>query len=125
MTIPKLPSIQEYEERIQRFQNVLKAAQLDVALLFQRVDVCYFSGTGQNAALFVPPSGQSLLMVRQSFTRTQNEQVAGLLTQFRRMKDIPRILKEHGIHLQDSIVGLELDILPVLEYQKLERVLNT
>lgn len=123
MNMPELPSVEEYVARVNRLQASMKEAELDGALLFQRVDVLYFSGTGQNAALFIPSSGSSLLMVRQSYERVQKERVAGKITQFRRMKDISRILKDYGIY-NLARLGLELDVLPVLEFQKLKHSLD-
>jgi len=123
MNMPELPPVEEYEARVKRLQAALKETNLDGALLFQRVDVCYFSGTGQNAALFVSPTGTPLLMVRQSFERVQKERVTGRITRFRRMRDLSRILKDHGIY-DLTRIGLELDILPALEFQKVESSLK-
>ncbi|MFQ6123527.1 MAG: M24 family metallopeptidase [Candidatus Heimdallarchaeota archaeon] len=123
MTRPELPSVEEYEARAKQLQATMKETELDGALLFQRVDVLYFSGTGQNAALFIPSTGTPLLMVRQSYERVQKERVAGRITRFRRIRDLSRILKDFGI-CDLARVGLELDVLPVLEYQKLKRSLD-
>ena len=123
MNMPELPSVEEYEARIKRLQATMKETELDGALLFQRVDVLYFSGTEQNASLFIPSSGIPLLMVRQSYERVQKERVAGQIIQFRRMKDISRILKDHGI-CDLARLGLELDVLPILEFQKLKHSLE-
>jgi len=123
MNMPELPSVEEYEARVKQLQATMKEIELDGALLFQRVDVLYFSGTGQNAALFIPSSGNPLLMVRQSYERVQKEGIAGRITQFRRMKDISRILKDYG-NYNLARLGLELDVLPVLEFQKLKRSLE-
>lgn len=123
MNMPKLPSVEEYEARIKQLQATMKENELDGALLFQRVDVLYFSGTGQNASLFIPSSGTPLLMVRQSYERVQKERVAGQIIQFRRMKDISRIIKDHGI-CDLARLGLELDVLPILEFQKVKHSLE-
>jgi len=124
MDNPKLPSLDEYNKRIERLQTNLREMRLDGAILFQRVDVCYFSGTAQNAALFIPPIGQPLLMAKQSFTRLQQEQFLGSLIRIRRTRDIADVLKKHDIRFEGSALGLELDVLPVLEFQKLKRSLK-
>ena len=59
----------ELESRIVKLQAHLAADDLDGALIVQNTDLFYFSGTIQQAHLYVPVEGQPLLMVRRSLYR--------------------------------------------------------
>jgi len=66
----------EIRDRIRALQKELEAQGLEGALLIHPVDVYYFSGTRQNAVLFVPGRGAPVLLVRKSLIRARAE--AGL-----------------------------------------------
>jgi Xaa-Pro dipeptidase len=68
--------LSEHETRVARYQEALAGRGLAGALLLNAVDVFYLSGTGQNAALWVPASGAAVLLVRKSYARAKAE--AGL-----------------------------------------------
>ena len=56
--LPKNESVQ----RISRLKTRLGEQGLDGALFTYPVDVLYFAGTRQNAALWVPASGEPILL---------------------------------------------------------------
>ena len=56
----------ELEQRIFNLQKYLKKENIDSALILQRVDLFYFSGSIQQAHLYVPANGDPVLMVRKS-----------------------------------------------------------
>ena len=60
---------EEISQRIRRLQNLLEAEGFQGALILQKVDLYYLSGTDQDAHLWVPRSGAPLLMVRKSMER--------------------------------------------------------
>lgn len=64
---------EECARRLARFREALGAAGLDGALLVQANDVFYFSGTRQNGTLWVPASGEAVLLVRKSYSRAREE----------------------------------------------------
>src|SRR5690242_5765467 len=57
---------EEIAARLSRFQAAIQADSLDGALVLQTVDLFYFTGAAQNAALFVPAQGEPALFVRKS-----------------------------------------------------------
>src|SRR3990172_1507056 len=63
----------ELAERLAAFRKTLLASGLDGAVLVAATDVFYFSGTRQNAALFVPAAGEPELCGRKSLARAQAE----------------------------------------------------
>jgi len=70
--MPNTPP-EECSRRLARLRQTLAAKELDAALLVWATDVFYFSGTRQNAALWVPREGEPLLLVRKSFARARSE----------------------------------------------------
>ena len=63
----------ESSQRISRLKTRLTEQGLDGALFIYPVDVLYFTGTRQNAALWVPVAGEPMLLVRKSFERARKE----------------------------------------------------
>ena len=63
----------ELNQRINRLQKQLQAHDIAGALLVQRADLYYFSGTGQNAHLFIPAMGEAVLLVKKNLARARRE----------------------------------------------------
>ncbi len=97
----------EQAGRIRRFQDTLRAMGLDGALLAQATDVFYFSGTRQNAALWIPAGAEPVLLVRKSVARAREESAVADVRPFPRAKDLP------ATFAGARRVGLTLDVLPV------------
>ena len=110
----------EIEERIQRFQQALDRHGVDGALVVQRTDLYYLSGTDQDAHLWVPVSGPPLLMVRKSFERAKQDALTERIVPFTSLSQLPAYIKEQSGGLPVKM-GLELDVLPVKFYLSYER----
>ncbi len=80
---------------------------LDGALLAQATDVFYFSGTRQNAALWIPAGTEPVLVVRKSVARAREESAVADVRPFPRGKDLA------ALFAGARKVGLTLDVLPV------------
>jgi len=109
----------ELSHRITVFQKALNRKGIDGALIIQKADLYYFSGTGQDAHLYIPAHGEPLLMVKKSLKRAVEESGLKNIIALNSLKD----LREHinSPSLQEKI-GLEMDVLPArmfLTYQKL------
>ena len=114
---PKVPR-EEIEYRIRTFQQDLKKHNYDGAIILQNVDQYYFTGTMQNALLFIPSEGISTLFVRKSIERAKHEtpcRVEALPS----MKIIANRLVEMGYSIQN--LGLELDVLPYSQFQRMKK----
>lgn len=105
----------EIQSRIERFQKWLASEALDGAFLLQHVDIFYFSGTLQRSILFVPASGQPLLMVMKSVQRARNESPLQEILPLGGRDALPSILADFN-HGSLERVGLELDVLPAAQY---------
>jgi Xaa-Pro aminopeptidase len=107
MNTPKV----ELEQRIFNFQKYLKKENIDGALILQRVDLFYFTGTIQQAHFYIPAEGDPVLMVRKSYERAKAESSVEKIVHLDRPSDIPGILKANG-HALPATLGLERDVLP-------------
>jgi Xaa-Pro aminopeptidase len=89
---------------------------LDAALIVQRVDLFYFSGTGQDAHLFVPAEGSPLLLVRRSFERAVQDSPLEHIVAVKSLSGLKKsIEREYAGPLRR--LGMELDVLPVNNYR--------
>jgi len=117
-TEPTAPR-EEIERRIRRFQAHLTARDMDGALILQNSDLFYFAGTIQQAHLYIPAEGGPLLMARKSFSRAQAESPLPQIVPLQSPRQIPDLLKAHGLRM-GKVVGLEMDVIPAalyLQYQ--------
>ncbi len=116
MTFP-LPAtpLAEIENRIAALQAALQKEGVDGALILQNTDLFYFSGTIQQAHLYVPAHGQPLLMVRKSLARARDESPLPVVLPLKSPRQVPDFIREHGLP-QPALLGMELDVLPANHY---------
>jgi Xaa-Pro aminopeptidase len=108
---------QECPARIARLQQKLQQAELDGALFIYPIDVYYYTGTRQNATLWVPARGNSLLLVRKSFARAQQEAHADEIRPFPRSKEFAPLLA--GCRK----IGLTYDVMPLQQFEYYRKLL--
>lgn len=116
-----IPSKEIYQ-RIENLQKVLQENNFGGALILQRVDLFYFSGTGQNAHLFIPASGEPTLMVRKALSRARQESPLKNITSFGGWPELQKIV---GASVPAGAkIGLENDVLPQKIYQRYKKLLD-
>lgn len=108
--MPILPA--EIERRIVTFQQALRAADIDCAVLIEASDLVYLTGVMADAHLLVPAADDPILLVRRSLERVQAESPIEDVRPFRSFKELPPLLDELGARR----IGLELDVLPAARY---------
>lgn len=89
---------------------------LDAALIVQRVDLYYFSGTGQDAHLFVPADGVPVLLVRRTLERACAESPLESISGIKSFSDLKKNIESACSRRLDRL-GMELDVLPVNNYK--------
>jgi Xaa-Pro aminopeptidase len=109
------PPAEELEARIAGLQSALRQKEMDGALIVQKTDLYYFSGTSQQGWLYVPAEGAPLLMVFKEYDRARLESSLGHVISLVSPKKIPGALQEHGYSLPTTL-GMELDVLPANLY---------
>lgn len=106
---------EEIDARIAGLKRALAREGLDAALIMQRTDLYYFSGTLQQGCLVVPTEGEPLLLVTKSSARARAESPLDRVVPLAAPRDIPRQIDAHGLG-PFRRVGLELDVLPANLY---------
>ncbi|MBP2663872.1 MAG: creatinase [Firmicutes bacterium] len=114
----------EIESRISKFQQKLVEQAANGALILMQSDLFYFTGTMQNSYLFIPTSGQPVLMVKKSLTRGQQESPLKNIVAIKNPKQIPEILAAHGYN-DVGRIGLELDVVPFNIYKTYQKIFST
>ena len=115
--MPVLPA--EIERRLAAFQQALRAAAIDCAVLIEASDLVYLTGVMADAHLLVPADGDPVLLVRRSLERVQAESPLADVRPFRSFKELPPLLAELGARR----IGLELDVLPAARYLRYRELL--
>lgn len=113
----------EIYQRVNSLQQKLAQQQIDAALIMETSDLYYFTGTAQKAFLYVPASGEPLLMVKKDFQRAISESNIKNVVPISSIKQIIPSILEHGYELPQSI-GLELDVLPASDYFFYQKILG-
>jgi len=112
----------ELEARLTRMQAALAEDGIDCAIIVQSTDLFYLAGTAQQSHLLVPARGEPLLLVRRDPVRARAESPLARLESFTSLRDLPGSLARLGIPATARL-GLELDVLPVLNFRRYERLL--
>jgi Xaa-Pro dipeptidase len=108
--------LDEIQRRIKILQSAMADNGLDAALIVQRVDLFYFSGTGQDAHLFIPVEGEPLLLVRKSFERAIQDSPLDNVLAVKSLTNLKKSIEtKHSAPLKR--LGMELDVLPVNNYR--------
>jgi Xaa-Pro aminopeptidase len=118
--MPSIPK-DEVNRRIGMLKRLMEKSNMDACLIVQKADLFYFSGTAQEAHLFIPLSDPPILFVRKSFERAVEQspldQIVSI-TSFSQMRD--EILAQSSSSMNS--LGLELDVLPVNNFRVYEEL---
>ncbi|MFV0436790.1 MAG: M24 family metallopeptidase [Desulfopila sp.] len=120
LTFSSTPS-QELQARREQLQKTMSEKGVDGALIIQKTDLFYFSGTGQQGWLYIPCTGEPVLMVFKEYERARAESHLTNVISLVSPKSIPEVLQERGLALP-AVLGMELDVLPTnlfFQYQKI------
>lgn len=110
----------DLQERLRIFQENLMKKGIDGALLVQRADTLYYTGTAQNVHVYVPKEGKPIVLAYKDFDRAKNESPWKVIS-LRGMSKIPEDIQKEGLPLP-KILGLELDVLPVNQFERYRKV---
>lgn len=103
--------------RIKRLQDQME--DITGAILFQSVDMGYFSGTTQDGLIYIPYDSEPIIMVRRSLERAKYESPLDV----RPLKSL-KIIKADLKIPTGATIGLELDILPFNNYSRIAKALG-
>jgi len=107
----------EIDNRIKGLQS--RMWDLDGALIFHSVNLCYFSGTSQDGLVYIPREGEPIAMMRKSFERAREESPLDV----KPLKSLRTLKDDLGIP-SGAKIGLELDVLPYNNYTRVAKSLG-
>jgi Xaa-Pro aminopeptidase len=107
----------EVDCRIKRLQSQM--GEMDGALLFQAVDMCYFSGTAQDGLVYIPKDGEPVVMMKRSLERAREESPL----EVRPLKNMKNLKSDLSIPA-GATIGLEMDVLPCSFYFRVNKALG-
>ncbi|MDW7675095.1 MAG: Xaa-Pro peptidase family protein [Bacillota bacterium] len=113
----RLAPREEVYGRIKRLQVLMADNGWSGIFINQLVNLFYYSGTMQGMCLFVPQEGEPVLFVRKNMKRACNESPLEHVVSVQGFKQMPEVLKQEGYE-DIAHLGLELEFLPVIFYQK-------
>ncbi len=102
----------EIDQRLHNLRGRLEKEGIDGALFLYPIDVYYFTGSRQIAALWVPVAGSPTLFVKKSFDRAVKDSLIEDVRPFPSSKELPAFFGEEA-----GKIGLTFDVLPVHQYQ--------
>jgi Xaa-Pro aminopeptidase len=116
----QLTPLEELKRRVQVLQFRLRQEDLDGALLTEKMDLYYFAGSMQQGFLFVPADEEPLFMVKRNLNRAKQESTWEKVLPLQNFKQLAEYIKNYACRDLKRL-GLELDILPVNQYQRLQQ----
>ena len=114
---------EEIFSRICRLHNLIEKADLGGVLMYQNVDLFYYTGTLQNGALYVPENGDPIFMVIKNIDRAKSESPVEKIVHLKNPVQVKETLEENGYKLPQKL-GLEMDVIPARLYERLRTTLD-
>jgi Xaa-Pro dipeptidase len=111
----------ELTNRYQRLQKLLQQQNLDAAILVQNSDLFYFTGSIQQGCYYLPADGEPVYLVRKDFGRARMECGLKHVVPLQSRRELLSHLQQLGMPLPKT-VGMELDVLPVLQFQRYQKL---
>lgn len=112
---------EDIENRIRQLQHKMSRRGIAFAIILHNVGLFYFTGSLQRGVLFVPAEGSPIYLVEKNLERALVETPLEV-TAIRNNKDVKDILLRK-MHLH-GVCGMELDVLPVLAFEKWKALLG-
>ncbi|OEF99985.1 hypothetical protein BHF71_06845 [Vulcanibacillus modesticaldus] len=117
----QLTPIEELKKRVDNLQKKITELELDGVLLTNNVEIFYYSGSMQNSMMYIPAAGEPVLFVKKSVERAMKETLFSVEPMLS-VKDLPQLIDNRGLTYRK--VGIELDVLPYNQFQRIQRAFN-
>ena len=111
----------EIEDRLARVRAAMKKQGIEALLVIQKMDFYYLSGTTQDGILFVPLEKKPLLMIKRELERAKVETPLENVVTLHSNRELPSLIRDYLANIPQTM-GLELDILPVRDYLRLQEL---
>lgn len=119
----RITPLSELKQRTETIQQLLQQDGLDGAILVQNSDLFYFTGSIQRGLCYLPAEGEPLYLVIKDFGRARMESGLRHVVNIDSLNELPGLLNEYELK-QPQRLGMELDVLPVRQYQRYLNILS-
>jgi Xaa-Pro dipeptidase len=115
--VKKVP-LTELENRMRAFRTRMDISNPDweIAVIFSKINLYYFTGTMQDGMLIIPKYGEAVLWVRRSYERALDESLFPRIEPMSSYRDAAK-----GTGELPNTVYLETEVVPLAMYQRLQK----
>lgn len=115
--VKKVP-LTELENRMRAFRARMDISNPDweIAVIFSKINLYYFTGTMQDGMLIIPKHGEAVLWVRRSYERALDESLFPRIEPMSSYRDAAK-----GTGELPNTVYLETEVVPLAMYQRLQK----
>ena len=108
----------EIQNRISRFRQIMdiQNPSWEIAIIFSKVNLYYFTGTMQEGMLLIPRNDEAVFWVRRSYQRAVEESLFPFIKAMDSYKDAATTIK----NIPESVY-LETEIVPLAMFQRLQK----
>lgn len=111
----------EIENRILQLQREMTVQGISFSIILHNVGLFYFTGSLQRSVLVIPAEGEPIYLVEKNLERAVIETPLEVIS-IRNNKDVKALLLKKI--LLSGVCGMELDVLPVLVFEKWKALLG-
>ena len=111
----------ELDQRNRQLQQYLRQNHIDGAVVVQKADLFYFTGTIQDAHLYIPADSSPVLLVHKNIFRAREESKLEIIEPLDGLKRLPEQIMRF-VKTTPRRLGLEFDVLPVRNYLTFQRL---
>ncbi len=115
--IKKVP-LTELKNRMRNFRKRMDISnpQWEIAVIFSKINLYYFTGTMQDGMLIIPKNGEATFWVRRSYERALEESLFPNIEPMNSFRDAAKSISE-----LPSTVYLETEVIPLALYQRFQK----
>lgn len=115
--IKKVP-LTELKNRMRNFRKQMDISnpQWEIAVIFSKINLYYFTGTMQDGMLIIPKRGEATLWVRRSYERALDESLFPDIKPMNSFRDAAKSIS--GL---PNTVYLETEVVPLALYQRFQK----
>lgn len=115
--IKKVP-LTELKNRMRCFRKKMDVSNPDweMAVIFSKINLYYFTGTMQDGMLIIPKNEEATFWVRRSYERAVDESLFSCINPMNSFRDAAKSVSR----LPDTVY-LETEVVPLAMYQRLQK----
>jgi Xaa-Pro dipeptidase len=115
--IKKVP-LTELKNRMRSFRKRMDSSnpEWEIAVIFSKINLYYFTGTMQDGMLIIPKQGEATFWIRRSYERALDESLFSSIEPMNSFRDVAKSISE----LPDTVY-LETEVVPLALYQRFQK----